>query len=120
MTCVGRLLGIPAGALPADLAAFGGYVDEMVATLAVGDDARAIAAELLRPTPGLAPAILAARALTAGLLPPRLRAAYGLAWGPTRATLLDASARVSRAVLPHIPPPLRAPPRLVLPPSTRV
>ncbi|MGZ6694892.1 MAG: oxygenase MpaB family protein, partial [Solirubrobacteraceae bacterium] len=43
----------------------------------------------------------------AGLLPPGVRAAYGLDWGPRRERALGATAAVARRVLPLIPGPLR-------------
>ncbi len=115
MTRVGSLLGIPDGAMPGDVAAFSRYVDEMVATLVVGESARSIAAELLSTSTALAPAVVVARELTAGLLPPRLRAAYGLSWDPARAAVLETGARLSRIAWPRLPRSLRAPPAVVMP-----
>jgi uncharacterized protein (DUF2236 family) len=117
MCDAGALLGIPPDCMPPDLAAFRRYFDGMVATIEVSDAARGIAVDLARPAGALTPAIRALEQLTAGLLPPRIRAQFGLDWGPARQALLEVSARLSRALLPRIPPPLRAPPALVLPPN---
>ena len=58
-----------------------------------------------------------ARELTAGLLPPRLRDQFGLAWGPRRNALLDAAAQLSRLVRPLLPSRLAGPPAIVMPDS---
>lgn len=78
---LGMSLQLPAGAWPVDRAAFDRYWNATLPTLEVGDDARAVAAELLaaRAAPWwLRLALPAAREFTAALLPPALRAAYGL------------------------------------------
>jgi uncharacterized protein (DUF2236 family) len=98
---VARVLGIPSELLPADHAGFRAYLDEMVAgdALAVTDTAREIAAAVLAP-PQRLPATGVARLVTAGLLPPRLREAFGLAWDDARERRLAdlcASARALRA-----------------------
>nr|MDQ6914294.1 DUF2236 domain-containing protein [Actinomycetota bacterium] len=41
--------------------------------------------------------------LTVGLLPPALRAQYGLRWDPARAALLRASTGAIRRLLPLLP-----------------
>ena len=116
---VGRLLGVPAALLPPDLEAFAAYRDAAIASLEVSATARALARELCRPAPPFGPLILPWRELTAGLLPPRLREAYGMAWGPARAAALEAACALSRRVLPLLPPALRRPPATLLPPSAR-
>ncbi len=45
---------------------------------------------------------------TAGLLPERLRVAYGLKWDARRQALLDMLSRASRRLLPLAPAPLRS------------
>ena len=116
---VGRLLGVPADLLPPSLEAFGAYRDGMVASLEVSATARDIARELCRPAPPFGPLIVPWRELTAGLLPARLRAQYGMAWDPARAALLDGAAALSRRVWPRLPGAVRRPPGLLLPPSAR-
>lgn len=80
----GLRLGLPERRLPLDWWAFRDYVDGISAEhLAIGPDARAIAGALFdAPVTGAV-----SRALSfvgVGLLPPELRAAYGLAWGPAQ------------------------------------
>jgi len=79
------LFGIPAARLPRDWAAFQAYVAEMLAgpTIAAGRVARELAHHLLRP-PGtwIGPVWDWYAAVTASLLPPRLRAELALPWGP--------------------------------------
>jgi uncharacterized protein (DUF2236 family) len=117
MLTVGDLLGINRQSAPADLRAFRGYVDGMVASLAVTDTARAIARDVLRGSPRLSPAFWPLREVTAGLLPERLRGEYGLSWGPGRERVLRSVEKGSRVVLPHLPLALRGTPSLLLPPS---
>ncbi len=120
MCVAGRLLGIPPGTMPCDLDAFRRYFDGVVATLEVAPAARRIARDLAAPAGWVTPAILLARELTAGLLPPRIRAQFGYRWGPRREAALTGIARASRLLLPHVPAPLRAPPAVVLPAGVRV
>lgn len=101
---LGMSLQLPAGAWPADRAAFDRYWDATLPTLAVGDEARAVAAELLaaRAAPWwLRLTLPAAREFTAVLLPPQLRAAYGIPWHPRRARLAVAVARILVRVTPR-------------------
>jgi len=115
---VAEALGIPREALPDDLAAFRRYVQAMVATLEVTDTARALAGDIFRsPAPGAAPLSLAARELTAALLPPRLRAQYRFPWDERRAAAFRVASAVSRALAPHLPPALRGVPAPLLPPT---
>ena len=113
---IGRVLGIPAGTLPGDVAGFRAYVDATLETLQVSDATRELARAIfpLVPLPA-APVTLSMRQLTAGLLPPRLREEYRFSWGPLRDTSLRALMLGSRTALPHIPSRLRGPPLIVLP-----
>ncbi|HET6793316.1 MAG TPA: oxygenase MpaB family protein, partial [Acidimicrobiales bacterium] len=87
---LGRAFGV-ADLLPPDLGAFRAYMEARVAAIEVSDDGRRIARQVLRPPLGssLGPAgaaigVLASpaiQAVTADLLPPRLRAAFGLPRG---------------------------------------
>lgn len=96
---VARLLGIPAERVPGDAAAFAGYFDAMLASdaLAVTDAAHAIAGAVLDPPVRLATTGVA-RLVTAGLLPPRLREAFGLAWDALRERRLSELCRSARAL----------------------
>ena len=96
---VARLLGIPAGLVPADAGAFRAWFEAMLAgdTLHVGDRAREIAAALLDP-PRPLPGGSLFRFVTAGLLPPRLRDAFHLPWDEAREARLLALAQAARAL----------------------
>src|SRR5690606_18470937 len=119
---LGEWIGLASEEMPADPEAFRAYVDEMVATLEVTPEARGIARDLFAPLPEppwLSPAMPLVREMAAGLLPRRLREAYGLSWGRRRAALLHAVQRGSRGIAPRLPARLIAPPALVMPPSGR-
>jgi uncharacterized protein (DUF2236 family) len=116
MCRLGLLLGVPADALPRDLAAFRLYFDETLARLQVSDAARGIARDLLKLTPAGWPVIAPLRLLTAGLLPATLRRQYGLGWGSRRETALCGFQAVSRALLSRLPRRLRRPPWFLMPP----
>jgi uncharacterized protein (DUF2236 family) len=79
---IGPLLGLPAGAYPADLAAFERYLVEMRRReLVVDDRARELAAAVLHPPQRALTGGPLAAMVTAALLPEELRAAYRLAYG---------------------------------------
>jgi uncharacterized protein (DUF2236 family) len=96
---VARLLGVPAELVPAGHAAFRRYFDGMLAgdALAVTPAARSIADAVLHP-PGDPDAGRLVRAISAGLLPERLRREFGLAWDERRAARLDALVASVRAL----------------------
>jgi uncharacterized protein (DUF2236 family) len=119
MQACGRLLGIPDGALPEGLTAFHTYVASMVESLHVSEEAREIGDAIFAPKGPIGPVMLGLRAFTAGLLPPRLRDAFGLGWGPRRGRVLSATEAVSRRIWPLLPPRLRLPPPFLLPPKQR-
>jgi uncharacterized protein (DUF2236 family) len=108
---VGRLLGIPASAYPPSLEAFDGYLAGMIngPDLIVDRRARELGAAVVRPPilglPGLTWFPL--EAVTAGLLPPRLREDYGLPWGPAQRALFASLRRGLPGVLPLLPDQLR-------------
>jgi uncharacterized protein (DUF2236 family) len=103
----GPLWGIPPERFPPDLAALRGWMAAAIAggEVAVSDQARDLARRVLRPPvwwlpgPVMTPLTLPA----VGLLPPALRADFGLAWGPRREALLGWAAARSRALVPHLP-----------------
>lgn len=81
---LGVALRVPASRWPASVAAFRDYWDEQVPGLRVTDDARGVARDLLHPR--FAPlwvraAMPLVRIVTVGMLPERVRAQYGFAWG---------------------------------------
>jgi uncharacterized protein (DUF2236 family) len=75
---VGELLGIPRALFPTTLGEFDAYVERTI-----DERARQLARLVLRPPlkllPG--PVMIPFEVVTAGLLPVRLREAYGLPWG---------------------------------------
>ena len=78
-------------------------------TSQVTNTARSLAHELLFPPGGVlaSSAMGFGRLVTAGLLPPPLREAYGLAWSDRKAAILDRSARMIRKTRRLTPPLLR-------------
>jgi uncharacterized protein (DUF2236 family) len=100
------LFGIPETALPGDWGGFAAYVEAMQQgdTLAVGAAARHIAATLFRGR--LAPPFWY-RALTAGLLAPRWRDAFGLPYGAAERRAAERAIGILRRLAPLLPPPLR-------------
>jgi uncharacterized protein (DUF2236 family) len=112
---IGRAFGIPASLLPGDLDAFEAYVAASIGpggAVQVGDTARELAHAVLHPPLGpVIPALAGLPAATyawtlwpaVGLLPPSIREAYGLPWGPLQravAAWLVAGWRGWRPVLP--------------------
>lgn len=101
---LGMALQLPPDAWPVDRAAFDRYWDATLPTLEVGDDARAVAAELLaaRAAPWWLRLLLpATREFTAVLLPARLRDAYGLPDHPRRGRVVVAVMRALVRVAPR-------------------
>jgi uncharacterized protein (DUF2236 family) len=106
--------GVPDGHWPPDFEAFAAYFDATVATgLEVTAQARRIAGPVLRPpvpTPlalPLRPSFELLRLTTIGLLPPSLRAAYDLDWGPLRERSFRLSSAAARQTVRTLPPVLR-------------
>ncbi|WP_150307936.1 oxygenase MpaB family protein [Planctomonas psychrotolerans] len=110
-------LGMPPDLWPADRAAFGVYWADRLATLSPGELARDTAARVLFPASGplwLRLSMPLARLVTAGLLTPRLRTAFGLAWSPRRERAFTAVLAVTRAVYPRLPRTIRHLPKTLL------
>jgi uncharacterized protein (DUF2236 family) len=101
------LWGIPPDRLPADLGSLRAWIGAQIARseIAIGPPARALADAIFRPPrlwpawPALAPLEM----ITAWLLPPAIRYAYGYTWGPRRERLMRCSAAASRWLVPHLP-----------------
>ena len=109
-SALGTALQVPRVDWPVDRAAFGGYWSANMAALEVGDDARRVAHDLFHPTTApwwLRAALPLANLLTASLLDPPLREAYGMPWSVARARRARAAWRVIRAVVRVLPPRLR-------------
>lgn len=106
-----ELLGIPPTLVPPTLEKFHEYIQTMLNgdVLIVTDAARALAPAVLTPTVWIVPRMCAMFAgfVTAGLLPDRLRDAYGLRWDARRQVTLDMLSYASRALLPFAPASLR-------------
>lgn len=104
---IARLLGVPDEMLPATFTAFSRYMATMVAgdELAIGTDGREAAGAILRPSIALGVNELfrVNGFVTAGLLPPVVRARYGLAWSIAHEAALSALAATSRRIVPLLP-----------------
>jgi len=97
---------IPEATVPETFGDFMHWYDGVVEhVLEVTPAAREVAEQVLRarrPLP-LRPAYDALNLATIGLLPPSLRAAYGLSWGPQRERLLGAQTTLVRRLMPLLP-----------------
>ena len=105
----GPLLGLPAEMIPATRAELERYMQDMYATrqVAVGETGRRLLRRLLtaRPLPLVpAPVLTSVHLPTVGLLPPAIRADYGLRWSERHERALAASAAACRRLLPFVPP----------------
>src|SRR5262245_4055115 len=102
-----RLLGVPEASLPRRFDDFREWFAGMIASdvLVVGRAGHEVAASILRPPlPAVfRPAVALAGFLTVGLLPPAVRARYGLAWSERRERALSAFTRLVRTALPVLP-----------------
>jgi uncharacterized protein (DUF2236 family) len=82
---IGELLGVPKDRFPPTLRDFDAYMNAMIESgeVRVETRARGLAKLVLRPRVRLlpGPVMIPFQVVTAGLLPPVLRAQYGLAWG---------------------------------------
>src|SRR6185295_10592810 len=106
---LGLLMGVPETMLPPMLEDFARYMTATIEseTISVGAPARAI----LYPRPWFLQTVAPANALiTAGLLPPKLRRAYGLRWSGRRESVLRLVAGSARAALPLVPRMIRVVP----------
>ena len=110
---IGRMFGLPDRDMPATYADFRGYWDGMLASdeLFVTGRARELGIGIVMrpPVPLRArPLVELANFVTVGLLPPRVRRMYGLAWDPARALARRGGAEYARRVLvPLLPDGLR-------------
>ncbi|MCU1534630.1 MAG: hypothetical protein JWR53_1111 [Glaciihabitans sp.] len=111
---IGTALQMPTELWPADRAAFAAYWSRAVAGLVVTDDARRVANDLLhaRAVPWwIRLGMPLARLVTAGLLPQRLRADFGLPWGARRQKRFDRAMALIRWGYPRLPRAVRTLPR---------
>ncbi|MFF1634428.1 oxygenase MpaB family protein [Leifsonia sp. NPDC058248] len=111
---VGSGLQVPAELWPADRRAFAEYWETTLATLRPTPATREVARQLLYPrgVPWWLRMLLPqARLVTAGLLPPRLRAEFGLAWNDRAQRRFDAWMRWTSRIYPLVPAGLRHRPK---------
>ncbi len=108
---IGELLGIPRDRFPSTLTEFDAYVDQMMSTgpVRVGLIALELAPQVLRPKVRLlpGPVMVPFEVVTAGLMPPALRAQYGLAWGARQQRAFRLAVRALPRVVAITPPVLR-------------
>jgi uncharacterized protein (DUF2236 family) len=103
---LGTALQMPHALWPEDRRAFRSWFDAELDRLEVSPAALAVSRELL--TIPAAPfwvraGLPAVRLVTAGLLPPRLRAAFGFHWTPRQQRRFDRMLRVVRVLWPAVP-----------------
>jgi uncharacterized protein (DUF2236 family) len=111
---LGTALQVPRELWPADRAAFRDYWSRELGALRTDATTRQVAHALLHPAAApfwLRAAMPVARLVTSGLLPPSIRAVFGLAWSPARRWAFDALMTVVRVVYPRLPRVLRHLPR---------
>jgi uncharacterized protein (DUF2236 family) len=104
------LFGIPERALPPDAEAMAGFLRQQIddGAVAVGRPAREIARHLLLPpSAALAAPFALYRRITSALLPPALRASFGLPDGPLDRAVAAAALRSLGALWPRLPRQLR-------------
>lgn len=119
---IAAVFGIPGALVPPDLAAFEAYLDSAQGELEVGADALAIAESVMHPSLSARLGVFGTplelvvapwlEAVTADLLSPALRRAYGLRPGGglvPGAIGLEMAAALSRVFAPRLPPALRSP-----------
>jgi uncharacterized protein (DUF2236 family) len=107
---IGTVLQLPADLWPADRAAFSTYWESRLQSLELDAVTARVARQLLYPPAGplwLRMSIPLIRFITAGLLPDHLRSRYGLPWSERHNRLFDLTTRVSAAVYPRLPQPVR-------------
>ncbi len=111
---LGTALQVPAERWPSDRTSFRAYWQHIIETLAVSDDTRRVARDLLaaKHAPLLLKAAMPAnRFLTAAWLPEPIRRQYAIPWGNGRQRLYDALMQVSRPAYRLLPLPVREAPK---------
>lgn len=103
------LFGIPGAAVPANWSAFAAYMEtiEQSGELAVGREARHLAQSILCGASWFLRVPLWYRALTAGLLPPKVRADFALPYGEAERRTAEGALAVIRRLYPGLPHGLR-------------
>lgn len=96
--------------IPRSLKEFEHYLERMLSgsALAIGPTARSLSHDILYARPWIfKPAGPLFRFVTTGLLPEKLRNAYGLRWSKQKEKILSLLAKAVRASLPLVPRPVR-------------
>jgi uncharacterized protein (DUF2236 family) len=103
------LLGIPGQRLPPDWTAFSAYIAAIIesGTLTVTEAARAMAHRLLAGADTWLPVPSGYKALTAALLPPRIRDAFALPYGQAEQNAAQQFVARTRRIYPFLPSRLR-------------
>ncbi len=103
------LFGLTAEVMPQTFDAFAAYMEETLASdmLSVGPEAKDIADHLLKGKGGARALPKWYVAVTAGLLPPALRDAYGLTFGPIDRRRAERAIRRLQTLHPRLPAKLR-------------
>jgi uncharacterized protein (DUF2236 family) len=107
---IAELLGVPVAEQPPTLSTLRAWMDDEIRTGAVQvtPTARGIADKVLFPS-AFPPRFVwgVAHLISTSTLPAELRRQYGLGWGPRREGGVELLARLSRALMPLVPSPLR-------------
>jgi uncharacterized protein (DUF2236 family) len=114
---LGTALQVPDGRWPADRDAFRAYWDERLRTLEPTADARRVARTLLGGrvgTPALRLAMPLVALVTATLLPPRIRAGFGMRWDARLERRSTRMLGVILAIYRRLPRMVREAPRVVI------
>ncbi|WUH98170.1 DUF2236 domain-containing protein [Spirillospora sp. NBC_00431] len=117
------ILGCPRERMPETYPRFREYYADMIQSLEITEESRAIAEQVLRPRlPGgvvNAPGLMAIRLITAGLMPAPIREQYGWKWSAGRERRFRALMRLLAVVYPRLPLRVRTLPREYYLRSTR-
>jgi uncharacterized protein (DUF2236 family) len=105
MRRMGTAFGVPEDLHPSSYAAFRSYVDATIAGLAINDECRAIARQVLSPPmpAPVVPAGLLGGLGSVGLLPPRVRFELRLRWNRGTEAAFRGMAATVRAAVPLLP-----------------
>ena len=110
---IGMLFGLLPEEMPADIAGFDAYMEEMLTggDLHISPEARELAIDIVLHPPvplRVRPLVELVNQITVGLLPPEIRRGYGFSWDPARSVALHGGAEyVRRVLMPVLPRRLR-------------
>ncbi len=107
-------LGLPPEQWPPTPAEFDAYWERALDRLEVGPHARELSRELFHPNNRLLwPLTLTQRFISGGLLPPELRSEFEIPWSSAHQRRFDRLMRLTRAVYPRLPSPVRTLPAVL-------